>query len=161
MSHLNVLVSIASDLTAARSSEQRYHRLLRALRRVIPYDAAALLKFEGGALFPMASEGLSADTMGRRFALKEHPRLEIICRSKQPVIFTSDSPLPDPYDGLLADDHGEFTRIHACLGCPLRVGDELIGALTADAAQPHAFDDIDSSFLATVGALAAAETARR
>jgi len=157
MDQLDAIVSIASDLTAALSSEERYRRLLSALRRVIPFDAAALLRLEEGALLPIVAEGLSADAMGRRFPLKEHPRLEVICRSDAPVTFPSDSNLPDPYDGLLADDQGEFKRIHACLGCPLRVGDELIGALTADASEPNAFDGIDSSFLAAVGALAAAE----
>ena len=43
MNRLDAIVSIASDLTAALSSEERYRRLLGALRRVIPYDAAALL----------------------------------------------------------------------------------------------------------------------
>lgn len=157
MDRLNAIVSIASDLTAALSSEERYRRLLDALHRVIPYDAAALLRIDGDELVPVVAQGLSADAMGRRFSLKEQPRLEIICRSDAPVMFPSDTDLPDPFDGLLAGDYGEFTRIHACLGCPLRVGDELIGALTADAAQPSAFDEIDSAFLATVGALAAAE----
>jgi anaerobic nitric oxide reductase transcription regulator len=157
VNQLDAIVSVASDLTAALSSEERYRRLLGALRRVIPYDAAALLRLDGEDLVPIVSDGLSADAMGRRFPLKEQPRLEIICRSDGPVMFPTDSELPDPYDGLLANDNGEFMRIHACLGCPLRVGDELIGALTADAAEPHAFDGIDSGFLAAVGALAAAE----
>jgi anaerobic nitric oxide reductase transcription regulator len=157
MRQLDTIVSIASDLTAALSSEERYRRLLAALRRVIPYDASALLRLEGNDLVPIVAEGLSADAMGRRFPLKEQPRLEIICRSREPVLFPGDSDLPDPFDGLLDDDRGEFKRIHACLGCPLRVGEELIGALTADAARPHAFDAIDPNFLSAVGALAAAE----
>jgi anaerobic nitric oxide reductase transcription regulator len=157
MGQLDVVVSIASDLTAALSAEERYRRLLIALKRVIPYDAAALLRIEGDELVPIVSEGLSEDAMGRRFALKEHPRLGIICRSETPIAFPSDSELPDPYDGLLANDHGEFERIHACLGCPLRVDDTLVGALTADAVEPHAFDAIDMSFLSAVGSLAAAE----
>jgi anaerobic nitric oxide reductase transcription regulator len=157
MEQLEAIVAIALDLTAALSSEERYGRLLAALKRVIPYDAAALLKLDGEDLVPIVSEGLSEDAMGRRFPLREHPRLEIICRSSAPVAFPSDSELPDPYDGLLADDRGDFTRIHACLGCPLRVGDALIGALTADAARPHSFAGIDASFLSAVAALAAAE----
>lgn len=111
MNHLQALLSIASDLTAALSSEERYHRLLEALRRVIPYDAAVLLRLEGDHLVPIVAEGLTPDAMGRSFALREQPRLEIICRSDGPVTFPSDTELPDPYDGLLAHDHGEFTRI--------------------------------------------------
>ena len=71
MNQLDAIVSIASDLTAALSSEERYRRLLDALRRVIPYDAAALLRLEEGELLPIVPEGLSADAMGRRFPLKE------------------------------------------------------------------------------------------
>ncbi|HAK96937.1 MAG TPA: nitric oxide reductase transcriptional regulator NorR [Planctomycetes bacterium] len=157
MDQIDAIVSIASDLTAALSSQERYRRLLSALKRVIPYDAAALLRLEGDELAPIVSAGLSEDAMARRFPLKEQPRLAIICRSTEPVLFPSDSDLPDPYDGLLAADDGGFTRIHACLGCPLRVEERLIGVLTADALQPHKFDGIDPSFLAAVGALAAAE----
>ena len=157
MNQLDVLVSVATDLTAALSSEQRHRRLISALRRVIQCDAAALLRLEGQELVPIAAQGLSADTMGRRFSLKQQPRLEIICRSDGPVMFPSDSELPDPYDGLLSNDDGSFKRIHACLGCPLRIGDELIGALTADSAQPNAFEGIDMGLLSALAAMAAAE----
>jgi len=156
MSQLDTLVAIALDLTSAFRAEDRYRRLLEAFGRVIPYDASALLRLQGDELIPIVSTGLSPDAMGRRFALREHPRLEIICKSKTPVLFPAGSALADPFDGLLADG-GEFRRVHACLGCPLRVGDELIGALTADAAEPNAFDGTDPQFLSAVGALAAAE----
>jgi anaerobic nitric oxide reductase transcription regulator len=143
-------------LTSAFRADERYRRLLEAFGRVIPYDASALLRLQGDELIPIVSTGLSPDAMGRRFALREHPRLEIICKSRTPVLFPADSALADPFDGLLADG-GEFRRVHACLGCPLRVGDELIGALTADAAEPNAFDATDPQFLSAVGSLAAAE----
>lgn len=156
MNPLEAIVSIATDLTCALSSEERYQRLLHALQRVIPYDASALLKLEGNSLVPIVSVGLSNDAMGRRFKLKEQPRLEIICRSTKPVLFPKDSDLPDPFDGLL-NDAGEFKPIHACLGCPLRVDGKLLGVLTADAASPNAFDNIPPDFLAAIGALAAAE----
>jgi len=138
-------------------ADERYRRLLEGLHRVIPYEASALLRRQGDELIPIASCGLSPDTMGRRFALSEHPRLEIICKSAVPVLFPADSYLADPFDGLLADDAGQFKRVHACLGCPLRVQEELIGVLTADASQPNAFDSTDLQFLSAVGALAAAE----
>lgn len=49
-----------------------------------------------------------------------------------------------------------MSHIHACLGCPLRVDSTLIGVLTADALDPHAFDHIDPHFLEAVAALAGA-----
>ncbi len=157
MTQLDTLLTVALDLTKALSAEDRYGRLLEALQRVIPYQASALLRLEGDALVPVVARGLSPDTMGRRFSLREHPRLEIISRSPVPVRFPADTPLPDPFDGLLEGDEEGTHLIHACLGCPLRVEGDLIGVLTADALDPEAFDGIDEGFLAAVGALAAAE----
>ena len=47
MDILDTLASIAADLTAALSAKDRYQRLLGALHRIIPFDAAALLHLEG------------------------------------------------------------------------------------------------------------------
>ncbi len=157
MGPLDTIVSIASNLTSALSALERHRQLIGAVHEALPCDAAALLRLDEGELVPVVCEGLSEDVMGRRFSLREHPRLEIICRSEEPVLFESDCALPDPFDGLLADELGELQHVHSCLGCPLWVGDELIGALTADAAAVDAFVGIDPSFLAAVGALAAAE----
>lgn len=156
MVHLDTILSVAVDLTGALAAEDRYGRLLEALRLAIPYDAAALLRLDGDVLTPVVSRGLSDDAPGRRFKVSEHPRFEIICRSVEPVRFPSGSQLPDPFDGLLMSGAGGYQRIHACLGCPLRVNGDLIGVLTADAVQVKAFDDLDPRFLAAVGALAAA-----
>ena len=53
MDMLDTLASIAADLTAALSARDRYQRLLGALHRVIPFDAAALLRLEGDVLIPL------------------------------------------------------------------------------------------------------------
>ncbi len=156
MDHLETLLAIALDFSSAQDADDQYDRLLAAVHRVIPYDAAALLRLEGDMLVPLAARGLSADALGRRYPLDENPRLEIICRSDGPVRFPADSDLPDPFDGLLEEDPRARIGVHACLGCPLRVGDELVGALTADAVRSGRFDGIDSRFLAAVASLAGA-----
>ena len=157
MDALDTLVSIAVDLTATLSAKDRYQRLLASLERVIPYDAAALLRVDGNLLIPMAARGLSQDAMGREYARNVHPRLDIICNSQQPVLFPADNVLPDPFDGLLAEQADALGRIHACLGCPLRVDDQLIGVLTTDALDPQAFSSLDPRFLRAVSALAGAQ----
>ncbi len=157
MDTLDTLVAMAVDLTSALSTSDRYKRLLAALKRVIPYDAAALLRLDGDLLIPIAARGLSPDALGREFSRNEHPRLDIICNSEKPVRFPPDNPLPDPFDGLLAIDAGALKRIHACLGCPLRVENNLLGILTADALDAHAFDPLDDRFLKAVGAIAGAQ----
>jgi anaerobic nitric oxide reductase transcription regulator len=83
--------------------------------------------------------------------------LDIICNSKEPVRFPADTKLPDPFDGLLAIDANALHHIHACLGCPLYLDQKLVGALTADALDPHAFDHLEQRFLMAVGALAGAQ----
>ncbi len=157
MNPFETLISMAIDSTAALTAGDRYRRLLDALRNVIPYDAAALLRLEGDAMVPVATRGLSPDTMGRRFLLRAHPRLDIICKSDSPVHFPAGSRMPDPFDGLVSSRIGPTGRIHACLGCPLRVDGTLIGALTADALMAEAFEDLDSEFLDAVSALAGAQ----
>jgi anaerobic nitric oxide reductase transcription regulator len=156
MDQLEVLLSIAIDLTNALSAGDRYQRLLRAWRRVVPFDAAALLRVENGALVPLAAHGLRPEALSRRYLLRDHPRLQIICNSAEPVRFPADSPLPDPFDGLVDGDPTALAHVHACLGCPLRVEGQLVGALTADALSADAFAEVPQHFLAAMGALAGA-----
>ncbi len=157
MDLLNTLSEIAVDLTSIMSAEDRYQRLLDALQTAIPYDAATLLQVHSDRLIPIASKGLSPDAMGRVYMKKEHPRLEIICGSKEPVLFPANSHLPDPFDGMLISDLDALHKIHACLGCPLYVNDRLVGVLTADALDVGAFDHLPKQFLITIGLITGAQ----
>ena len=156
MVELDPLLAIARDLTASLTADDRYRRLLEKVREVVPCDAAALLRVDGQTLVPLAAHGLAPEAMGRRYERRDHPRLDIICASDVPVRFPIDTDLPDPFDGMLLEDRHALRRIHACLGCPLRVEGELIGVLTADALEPRAFEALDQLRLSTLGALAAA-----
>ncbi len=151
---LDDLLPIALDMTASLTAEDRSKRLVEVVRRALPCDAVALLRMEGAVLVPLAAHGLSADLLGRRFLRAEHPRLDIICSNVEPTIFPAESALPDPYDGLVEGD--PHLRVHACLGFPLRIEDELVGVLTLDALEPGAFDAVDKRFLTHLAALAAA-----
>jgi transcriptional regulator with GAF, ATPase, and Fis domain len=53
-----VLLDIARDLTASLAAGDRYERLLEAVRRLVPCDAACLLRLEGDELVPLAGYGL-------------------------------------------------------------------------------------------------------
>src|SRR5688572_9972129 len=108
---LQALLEIARDLTASLAAEDRYSRLLDTIRRVIPCDAACLLRLDGDYLVPVAGHGLSPVAMSRRFDRREHARLDIILNSKEPVRFPVDSPLADPFDGLLESDPHALDRI--------------------------------------------------
>ena len=153
---LEALLEIARDLTSSLAATDRYARLLEAVTRAIPCDAACLLRLQGGELVPVAARGLVEEALVRRFHPRDHPRLDAILQSAEPIRFAADSPLADPFDGLLQADARGLERVHACLGCRLTEGSQVVGALTADALDPHAFDGLDPRMLATLGALAGA-----
>ncbi len=149
------LISIVADLSTSMPAEQRYQRLLEHLCRIFPCDASALLKFENPYLIPLAVNGLSEDTLGRRFILSEHPRLAQILASDKSVRFAADSDLPDPYDGLIESDKDQLL-VHDCMGVTLFIDGEPWGVLTLDALTPGTFDNIDPIQLSTFISLAAA-----
>lgn len=153
---LEALLDIAKDLTASLAAGDRYARLLGAVRRLIPCDAACLLRLEGHELVPVAGYGLTPAALARRYHRRDHPRLDVVLRAAEPVRFPPDSPLPDPFDGALAAAPGPLHKVHACLGCALTEGGEVVGALTADGLEPGSFDALDQRVLATLGALAGA-----
>jgi anaerobic nitric oxide reductase transcription regulator len=157
MKKLETLSVIATDLTAVLDAEDRYTRLLEALQVAIPYDSAALLLLEKNTLLPLAAKGLAPLAMTRVFKRKDHPRLDIICGSREPTFFSSDSKLPDPFDGMLTDNMEALHQIHACMGCPLYVRDQLMGVLVFDAIDPTAFEHLPIQYVQVISALAGAQ----
>jgi anaerobic nitric oxide reductase transcription regulator len=153
---LEILLDIAQDLTASLAASDRYARLVAAVKRALPCDAASLLRLEGEELVLVAAEGLVPKALAMRFRPAEHPRLAAILRAPNPIQFPPSSPLPDPFDGLLAADPHALEHVHACLGCALTESGEVVGALAVDALDPRAFDRIDHAFVATLAALAGA-----
>lgn len=150
---LESLVPLVADLSQEVPESERYRRLLETLRRLFPCDAVALLRLEDGWLAPMAVDGLDRDALGRRFGVDDHPRFQALLRSKQPILFPADSPLPDPYDGLVG---GNDLAVHDCMGCGLQVEGRTWGLLTLDALTPGRFEDSHLQVLDAFGKLAAA-----
>lgn len=136
------LIDIVADLSRDLPAAERYQRLLGTLQQLFPCDAAALLQLEGDCLLPLAVSGLSRDTMGRRFQVTAHPRLQRLLAAQEPLRFAADSPLPDPYDGLVegVDQH---LHVHDCMGVRLQIDGQPWGVLTLDAMNPATFDQID------------------
>jgi anaerobic nitric oxide reductase transcription regulator len=151
----DLLLGIALDLNLSLTSGDRYSRLVNSVAKALECDAAVLFRVSGEELLPLNAHGLRAEGLGHTYLRREHPRLDLICSSREPTRFPADSPLPDPFDGLLADAHG-IEKIHACLGCPLWVEDELVGVLSLDARKPYAFDRFEDRYLTALSALTAA-----
>jgi len=152
---LNALLELALDLSHSLLADDRFERLLTHIRKAINCDAVVLLQLQGDTLKPLALQGLTPDTAGRRFLISEHPRFESICRSRTPVRFSDNSPLPDPYDGLLLALEGDLP-VHSCMGLPLYHKQQLLGVLTLDSLSPRRFDDIPERTLELISAISAA-----
>ena len=153
---LDAIFDIARDLTASLTSDNRYARLLAGVCRVIPCDAACLMRLEGAELVPLAARGLSRAALRQRYDRSLHPRLDALIQAVEPVRFAPDSPLPDPFDGLVAGAPDALEKLHDCMGCALVDDGEVVGVLTLDAFVSGTFDNIDRRLLATLGALAGA-----
>lgn len=147
---------LVDDLARDLAEGERYRRLLKAVRTLVPCDAAALLRLDGDWLVPLAVDGLSSDTLGRRFKVDEHPRLQLLLEAEGPRRFPAGSRLPDPYDGLVEGMEGEQLEVHDCLGCVLRVGERPWGLLTLDALEAERFAPHDLDILQAFASLAAA-----
>lgn len=152
---ITALLPLLDDLSRDLPQPERYQRLLQTLQDWLPCDALALLRLEGEQLVPVAIMGLSADTLGRRFRLDEHPRLQYILSQRSATRFAADSDLPDPYDGLVKAANGPLP-VHDCLGCPLYIDDQPWGVLTLDALDPARFGSINLDTLDAFSHLAAA-----
>lgn len=152
---LTALLPLVSDLSRDLPDQERYRRLLQAMRSLLPCDAAALLRLDGEWLVPLAVDGLSTDTLGRRFKVSEHPRFQILLSRSQPTRFASDSELPDPYDGLVNTLEAGL-EVHDCMGCPLMVDERPWGLVTLDALTPGQFQSLELDALQAFASLAAA-----
>lgn len=149
------LAGVVGDLANAMPRDERYARLLNAFRRSFPCSAIALLERDGELLVPRAVEGLSRDTLGRRFVIRDHPRLAQILHSRDPIRFPADSALPDPYDGLV-DGVQDHLYVHDCMGAALYIDGLPWGVITLDALEPGTFDAIDPGVFRAFVAVAAA-----
>lgn len=152
---LTTLLPLVSDLSRDLPDQERYRRLLQAMRGLLPCDAAALLRLDGEWLVPLAVDGLSPDTLGRRFRVSEHPRFQILLSRPEPTRFASDSELPDPYDGLVNAPDADL-EVHDCMGCPLMVDERPWGLVTLDALTPGQFQSLELDALQAFASLAAA-----
>ena len=148
------LIELALDLSKCMSSTNRFDLLISTVRKTIACEAVAILAYQDDVLTPLAQQGLSSDTLGRRFIVSEHIRFERICKSAKTVRFAPDCGLPDPYDGLLIDSDEELP-IHACMGIPLYFDNDLIGILTFDSLITGAFDEIAERTLELIASLTA------
>ncbi|MBZ9567184.1 nitric oxide reductase transcriptional regulator NorR [Modicisalibacter tunisiensis] len=141
---LRALLTRLADGAPPDSLPGWWSDLLGTLVGDYPADASTLMVATDTGLQPVAVLGLPADVRGRHFALADHPRLAAIASHDAVCRFPPDSPLPDPFDGLLDED---LSTVHDCLGVALRDGERLIGVLTLDALEAGRLATLDDEEL--------------
>lgn len=155
---LTALLPLLADLAQDLPEAERHRRLLETLRVLLPCDATAMLRLDGDWLVPLAVNGLSGDTLGRRFRVAEHPRFMQLLAAPGPVRFAADCGLPDPFDGLVEGVQGHLP-VHDCMGCALRVDGRPWGVLTLDALDVGRFSRVELDVLQAFASLASATVA--
>lgn len=151
---VSTLIDMTIGLARGDNDQDRFNNLLDAIRKAIQCDCVALLSLQGDTLIPLAMQGLTRDTLGRRFKIDEHPRFSLICESKTAVRFDANSDLPDPFDNLLLDYEGDLP-MHSCMGLPLIYADKLLGVLTLDSLTQGVFEQFPKRSLDALSAIAA------
>ncbi len=109
------------DLVAELPAAIRLERLVQVLRESFLCGAVVLLQRQDDSLRPVAAVGLLQEVLGRRFEVARHPRLAALLSRREITWFESNSPLPDPYDGLLDENPGEALPVHDCMGVSLQL----------------------------------------
>lgn len=150
-----ILRKVTQVLSGDGPLEARLSAALELLRDSFDYDATAVLHKRGTILVPLASVGLLPEIKGRRFVIADEPRLQQGLVATKPVRFAPDSPLHDPYDGLLLGDTTATARMHACWVVPLIAEGAAIGVLTLDSKEAGALDSLDTDALDVVAAVIA------
>lgn len=130
------------------SYQQVCEHIVSLWQTVCSSDACVLLSWnaEQAMLTPCASMGMVEGFSGRSFALDDHPRLQQILQASSLVRFASDSPLPDPYDGLIKGEYPHLP-VHDCMGLKLECNEQIWGVITLDSLNPKAFDGVVSTAL--------------
>jgi transcriptional regulator with GAF, ATPase, and Fis domain len=148
---LAAFVEVALDLSASLRAEDRYRRLLAAIRTALPVDGGMLLRREGDMLYPVAISGLQVRALAMAFpaslrAVAGDSDRRAPTRTVGEVGLLAgyeDMPIAEQPPGVL-------------IGLPLQIEGQVVGALNLGAKDPHAFDDVPDEDFAVYGALAAA-----
>lgn len=141
MHDVTLLETLIADLVTDLPAVIRLEKVVKTLRTHFHCGAVVILKHDQDMLRPIASVGLAREALGRRFLVSQHPRLACILGSRETVRFEPDSPLADPYDGLIEDSPDGHLAVHDCMGISLHIEGKIWGVLTLDALTPGTFDE--------------------
>jgi len=152
MSSASPLLQVSLDLAASLTSEDRYRRLLAAVRQLIPADAVVVTRLGQDGLSPVVFDGPEPGIAGWVIPKDSGPHATLMDTDRPLRLREGDPELA----ALIESLPGERGPIGAWLGTSLRVEGETVGTLAMSAADPGAFDAVGDVTVAALSALTAA-----
>ena len=123
---------LAALATEPNALDRVLDQALRSLKRIVPYDLAALYELNGDELTVRATQGplANAEIRRHRLSLEQFPTIREALQTRRPIPLDEAhhrSAEGDPYDGILDLPPG-----HACMLVPLYAGARDLGLITLD-----------------------------
>jgi diguanylate cyclase (GGDEF)-like protein/PAS domain S-box-containing protein len=118
-------------VTATLELHKTFERILEQLERVIPYDTASIQLLRQDHLEIVGGRGWSdlSKVIGARFACPGDTPNSTVVKERRPVLLSQTD----------MEDVASANRIHAWLGVPLIIHDQVIGMLTLDCYETNRF----------------------
>ena len=135
------LLELARLLADAADTRAVLRHALEALREVVPYDLAAVLRLRDDRLVVEVATGPLAGpaVLRHEVALPRFPTIQRALETRRPIPLEAhhhDSDEGDPYDGVLDLPHG-----HSCMVIPLSARERHLGVITLDRMVCQTYDE--------------------
>lgn len=144
------LLQVCLDLTASLTAEDRYRRLVTAVREIIQADTVVIRRLTERGFEPVVAVGAPMDKL-RVVPLDQEPH-SLLIESDTPVRLQAGDPLLEP----LREGNGMALPIGSFLGVGLRIEDEVVGTLSMSTAARGAFEAVSDHTVLAFAALTAA-----
>jgi PAS domain S-box-containing protein len=142
---LRTLLDVSRHVAATLDMQTLLGIVLDQLKLVLDYTGAAVLSLEEATFCILAYRGpIAADEAGHiRFSLEQAGANREVVLRREPVIIgdvLEDSPLAERFRQTAGEGlQSTFGYIRAWMGVPLMVKERVVGMLTLDHQQPHAY----------------------
>jgi GAF domain-containing protein len=149
----DTLRDVAQTLTSVLALDEITTLILDQLKRVVPYDTAALMIREGDTLRIEATRGFSEEVRPQieraTFSLAEDLTIARIVETRQPIVI-KDAQSEPYFTRIEGTDH-----IHGWIGAPLLIDDMVIGLLTVDSKEIGKYGEEDAQLAFALASQAA------
>lgn len=123
-------------LSATLDLPQVLELILSELRQVVPYDSASVQQLQGDQLKIIAGHGFAEtkNVLGATFALDDAEAPNATVARTQAPLIVGDAP---QQSRRFREGHNQSAGIRGWLGVPMRFGEQLLGVITLDKAEPY------------------------